>query len=96
MLSPTSGVIEKLTAADSIDFVARRDDFGGTGGFACHRRLQAGAWSVHLQSRARQQAVFGCGSGCSVLQHLDFFSACDEFLVGQVGNLRAGCQPALS
>jgi hypothetical protein len=33
--------------------------------------------------------------------HLDFFSACDEFpgglcLVGQVENLRAGWQPALS
>jgi len=38
--------------------------------------------------------------GFVVLQHLDFFSACDEFpgglcLVGQVENLRAGWQPAL-
>jgi hypothetical protein len=31
-----------------------------------------------------------------VLQHLDFFSACGCAFVGQVENLRAGWQPALS
>jgi hypothetical protein len=30
-----------------------------------------------------------------VFQHLDFFSVCDDS-VGQVENLRAGWQPALS
>jgi hypothetical protein len=29
------------------------------------------------------QAALGCGYAAIVLQHLDFFSACDDFLVGQ-------------
>jgi hypothetical protein len=59
MLSPASGVIGKLTAADSPeslvlqhhDFFAGSEDFlfGGAGNFACSR-LSGGAWLQHCCS----------------------------------------------
>jgi hypothetical protein len=39
--------------------------------------------ATSIQTRARQQAILGCGKSRLVLQHLDFVARRDDFLLGE-------------